>query len=269
MRRKRRLLIGLLIALTAVIISGFVVGRWTKITRLHLPTHGSTTLRIAVLGDFHIGAYGWGATQTRYCLQLAMEQKPDMILLVGDFVSSRSGIDYLAASFKGVHAPLGVYAVLGNHDHWSGAKPITAALQKAGVRVLINEHVIVRRGSESVALVGIDDVWAGKPDWHRAFAGVPKGMPVVLLSHNPDAVLHPVSRRAQLIVAGHTHAGQIWAPPPLRPYLLPRTDYGRRHHYGLRREGNTWVYITSGVLQGRTPPRWFTRPEVALIELPI
>jgi uncharacterized protein len=141
--------------------------------------------------------------------------------------------------------------------------------------VLVNESVVLRAGSARWALVAIDDLWTGAVDWEAAFRGVPAGAPVILVSHNPDAALNGYGQRARLIVAGHTHGGMIG---PLRPALRvvglatghglpPGTRYGRTHLAGLFREPWGWVYVTAGVTHGIFPPRWFMRPEVAILDL--
>jgi len=263
------------IALVAVLVAGFFVGRWTKVTSISVSLGVPTPLRFVVLSDIHVGAKGFGVAQTQRCLKMAMAHQPDAILLLGDFVVGRSGIPYLAKALAGIQAPLGVYAVLGNHDHWADASRIAAILRHLGIHLLVNESVLLRKGKTQVVLVGIDDLWAGRPNWRRAFADVPKGVPTILLSHNPDAALHQMGKRANLILAGHTHGGHIWVPDPLR-YLfrhwlgrkfIPATEFGWRYPHGLRQRGATFVFVTSGVTLGRTPPRWFTRPEVLVVEV--
>jgi predicted MPP superfamily phosphohydrolase len=168
-----------------------------------------------------------------------------------------------------------VFAVLGNHDHWAGSDAVRKALSDTGIRVLMNENVMIRKGRTRLALVGIDDLWTGTADWAAAWRGVPPGTPAVLLSHNPDAALAPEGQRAMLILSGHTHAGKYWVPTFVHRAVsriskrgfISASRYGSAHPYGLVRERWGWIYITSGITRGYFPPRWFTRPEVAVIEL--
>lgn len=269
---------GIAVGLTGLlaVLGGFAVGRWTRVRYVPIAAPVNAPIRLAVLGDFHI-TDEFSLQHARECLQRAMHEKPDAILLVGDYVHTHHGIPYLKRALQGVSAPLGVYAVLGNHDHWAGKDAVIRALQDAGVRVLQDENLTLRKGDTQLTLVGIYDMLFSKPNWARAFRGVPEKPrhPVILLSHNPDAALSPYRDRATLIVAGHTHAGQVWMPTTAhraaqslfgRSYI-PRTKYGTSHPYGLYREGETWVYITSGVTHGRSVPRWYTRPELSIIEL--
>lgn len=274
--RTRRLAPAVGLVGLVLLLGGFVVGRWTRVRYLQVPAPVNEPIRLAVLGDFHITDEA-SLQHARACLQRAQSEQPDAILLVGDYVHTRHDIPYLKQAFQGVRAPLGVYAVLGNHDHWSGADAVIRALQESGVRVLCEENLTLRKGTTKLTLVGIYDLWYRKPDWAKAFWGVPEqpSHPVILLSHNPDAILSPYRRRTTLVVAGHTHAGQIWVPTTAHRAAqrffghsyIPKTKYGTSHPYGLYQEGDTWIYITSGITHGRSVPRWYTRPELSLVEL--
>ncbi|MCX7992641.1 MAG: metallophosphoesterase [Fimbriimonadales bacterium] len=274
--RTRRWMLGVGLTGLLVLFGGFAVGRWTRMRSVAISAPVNEPVRIAVLGDFHITDEA-SMQHARDCLQRAMAENPDIILLVGDYVHTHHGLPYLKRALLGVHAPLGVYAVLGNHDHWSGKDAVIRALGDSGVRVLREENLTVRKGETKLTLVGIYDLWFRKPDWAKAFRGLPEKPrhPVILLSHNPDAVLSPYRNRTTLIVAGHTHAGQVWMPATAHRTMqklfgrsyIPKTKYGTSHPYGLYLEGDTWIYITSGVTHGRSVPRWYTRPELSVIEL--
>jgi predicted MPP superfamily phosphohydrolase len=261
--------------LIVVLLGGLVVGRRSVVNTTTIPLGLPTPLRVAVLADMHISAGEEGRAWGRRAIAVAMREKPDVILLLGDFVAHRNGVPYVGDLVAGVQAPLGVYAVLGNHDHWEDAGTVTAQLEAEGVQVLTNRHVVIRKGDTRLALVGIDDLWAGDPDWQAAYRGAPKGVPILLMSHNPDAAIRPEGQRAALIVSGHTHGGQVRVPFTVRWGMRrivgigwpPGSTYGLAHPYGLIREGPAWVYITSGVVRRFVVPRWFTEAEVAVLEL--
>jgi predicted MPP superfamily phosphohydrolase len=206
--------------------------RWVSV-----PAPVVEPVRIAVLGDFHLVDEA-SLRHARACLQTAMAQQPDMIVLVGDYVHTHHGLPYLRRALQGAHAPLGVYAVLGNHDHWSGKDAVIRALREAGVIVLCEENRTVRKGDTRLTLVGIYDLLCHKPRWERAFHGVPAvpDHPVILLSHNPDAVLSPYRDRTTLIVSGtHTRGAGLGADhcPPrdaaaLRAQLHPQNALRNR-----------------------------------------
>jgi hypothetical protein len=140
-------------------------------------------VRIAVLADIHLSDGGFGVEQARYCLEQARRHHADLIVLVGDFVSTRAGVEALPDALRDAHAPLGVYAVLGNHDHWVDATQVKQRLHQVGIQVLENRNLQLRKGATRLVLVGVDDLWSGRPDWQRAFAGVPAPdrVPVILL----------------------------------------------------------------------------------------
>lgn len=274
-RRKRITLFRAVVALVlAVFVGGFVVGWRFRVREVDIPLGLSEPVRVAVMSDIHLGSRG-SAGMTERAVAEAMRRRPDLVVLVGDFVAGKWGLASIPSALKGLHAPLGVYAVLGNHDHWADGEEVRAQLAAAGVRVLVNDNVILRKGGTRLPLVGIDDLWTGHVDWERAWRGVPRGLPAILLSHNPQAAAYPAGQRASLILSGHTHGGKIrlprWMLPLLRRYAhftpIPHTTYGERHPYGLVREKWGWVYITSGVATGYSPPRWYTRPELAVLEL--
>ncbi|MEJ5251980.1 MAG: metallophosphoesterase [Chthonomonadetes bacterium] len=261
-------------ALLLALLAGFWWGERIEVARIHLPIGTQNMpLRVAVISDIHIGAGGFGMNRWKRTLSLVEREKPDVVLLLGDYVSSHRGIPALKEVLQGVRAPMGVYAVLGNHDHWAGAEQIVRILKEHHVEVLVNRAVPLRRSSGEIWLVGIDDLWSGKPDWQKAFDGVPRGAPVILLSHNPDAMLAPQRERVSLILSGHTHGGHIWLP--LARLLgtlsgrafIPHSEYGLRHPHGLRREGDTWIYVTKGVTVGNRLPRWYNAREVVILEV--
>jgi predicted MPP superfamily phosphohydrolase len=264
----------LLLFFLVVFLAGFWWGERIEVVRIHLPPAATNqSFRFAVLSDIHIGANGHGMSRWKRAMAMVNREQPDAILLLGDYVTSHKGIPALDDALKGIHAPLGVYAVLGNHDHWAGSEAVAEALGRHGIEVLNNRAVCLRKAQDEVWLVGIDDLWSGKPDWQRAFRGGQPGAKVILLSHNPDAALAPQREKASLILSGHTHGGHIWLPlvwllsRAAGFSLIPHTKYGSRYPHGLRREQATWVYVTKGVTAGNRLPRWFNAREVVIVEV--
>ena len=138
----------------------------------------------------------------------------DLIVLGGDLATSRvrDFTDY-AEIYTRLRAPLGVFGVLGNHDHFTDDPPrLAREIVAAGIRLLQNELVVLDRDGARLTLAGIDDLLFGAPDLDAALRGAPRGVPVVLLSHHPDVLFEAAERGVSLVLSGHTHAGQIRVP---------------------------------------------------------
>ena len=221
--------------------------------------------RIALVTDLHHGPAvpaQWLARVAKRVAALA----PDLVALGGDFVShARSdlrGLDEIVAQFR---APDGVVAVLGNHDHWIDPDAVAAAVERGGARLLTNQHVLIRRGAAALAIGGVDDFSHGAVRPDEALAGVPPGVPRVLLSHNPDLIEYlPAGLRLDVMLSGHTHNGQAHLPF-IGPLTAP-TQFGRRYLHGLKRVGQTWLYVSAGIGSAWVP-RWGNPPEVPMIRL--
>ncbi|HEY3397428.1 MAG TPA: metallophosphoesterase [Armatimonadota bacterium] len=244
------------------------------VTLPHLPA-AEEGLRVAVIADFH-GGFPWRRVNAVAPLVAQVNAlRPDLILLLGDMVHwSESGPEFVPA-LAGLRAPRGVYACLGNHEHrrgwWDQAGnepgPLSSAgwaqlYAAAGITLLNNAARPV--GGAGLWLVGVDDPRTGRQDLGAALRGVPPGACCLLLAHSPDIVDDPLAPRADLIVAGHTHGGQVRLPGiPVRwgPYRHPE-----RRAAGLDRENGTQMYVTRGVGEG-LPVRFRCPREITLLTL--
>jgi predicted MPP superfamily phosphohydrolase len=223
-------------------------------------------LRIVQLADLHLGPWV-PLDYLNRALALANRQSPDLIVLTGDYIQYRARyISPVYTAMARLHAPLGVYGVLGNHDQWEDADLVFTRreMKRAGIVDLTNRGVLVRREGGALWLAGVADLWTGHPDLRQALAQVPPGTPVILLSHNPDFIEEQHDPRVSLMLAGHTHGGQVLLPL-LGPIYVP-SKYGAKYAAGLVRQGPTQVYITRGV--GMIfPLRFRCRPEVTVLTL--
>jgi predicted MPP superfamily phosphohydrolase len=217
--------------------------------------------KIAQLTDLHLGVPLTHGAMRRAVAAVEAEQ-PDLIALTGDYVSFSRHLPLLREALQSLSAPYGLYAIFGNHDHWTHPEVIAQLLRDLGIHLLVNEHRTVRAGDEVLVIAGVDDLWDGHPDLEAALAGVPAGAPVILLAHAPDyadtAALGPVAVQ----LAGHTHAGHIRLPG-LGPLFLPR--HGVRYDRGLHRVGQMWLYVCHGL--GGWPIRIGSRAEVTVFTL--
>ena len=221
--------------------------------------------RITQITDVHHSRIV-GLEEVQRVTQLAQQTRPDLIALTGDYTTSyRRYIEPCAEALGGLRAPEGVWAVLGNHDHYTDPELTTRALERNHVAVLNNANTTIRRGADVLQLAGIDDwSWAGA-DWSRALNGLDQKNPTVLLSHQPIVLDLPQAQEVSLILSGHTHGGQITLPllgPPAR-FATKDLKYAR----GLFRRGETQLYVSSGTGVIGLPVRLGVRPEIAVLRL--
>jgi hypothetical protein len=198
--------------------------------------------------------------------QLAEQTRPDLIVLTGDYTTSyRRYIEPCAEALGQLRAPEGVWAVLGNHDHYTDPELTTRALERNHIAVLNNGNTTIRRGADVLQLAGIDDwSWAGA-DWSRALNGLNQKNPTVLLSHQPIVLDLPQAQEVSLILSGHTHGGQITLPLLGPPARFATKDL--KYAHGLFRRGQTQLYVSSGTGVIGLPVRLGVRPEIAVLRL--
>lgn len=221
--------------------------------------------RITQLTDVHHSRI-LGINEVRRVVSLAQQTNPDMFVLTGDYSTSyRRYIEPCAEALSALHAPEGVWAVLGNHDHYTDPELTTRALERRRIAVLNNAHTTIRRGPDSIQLSGIDDWTWNAVDWARAFSGLDHKTPTILLSHQPSVLDLEQTRKVSLIVSGHTHGGQLnfpWIGAPAR-FATKDLKYAR----GLFRSGDTQLYVSSGTGVIGLPVRFGVRPEIAVLRL--
>jgi len=217
-------------------------------------------VRLLLITDLHTGPFlapGALALTFRRLLRLA----PDLILLGGDVATTRvEDLERFGRAFRILTAPLGVYGVLGNHDHYTGDPGAVARfLEASGVRMLVNRSVSIGRGGAVLHLAGIDDLNSGAPDLEAALAGPPH----LLLSHNPDVFFVAALRGVPLVLAGHTHGGQVRIPglPVLVRMSRFHLDEG---HYATR---DSQLVVSRGLGVSGIPLRVACPPEAVLLTL--
>jgi predicted MPP superfamily phosphohydrolase len=235
--------------------------------RVRLPTTGagSRSFRIAYASDFHAGPTTSREVLDRACDALAAA-RPDLLLLGGDFVGTEAApIRDLAPRLGQIPAPLGRYAVLGNHDWWTDPGLIVCSLEAAGVEMLTNRNVRLPAPYGGLVLCGLDDPWAGMPDARAAFEGA-AGLRIVLM-HQPSNLLDIGEERFAIALCGHTHGGQIALPGGF-PVVVPHGPLSRRYSRGrFELDGGRVLLVSVGVGCSVLPFRLFADPEVLICDV--
>jgi predicted MPP superfamily phosphohydrolase len=223
-------------------------------------------LRVAVVSDLHAGGPHVGEERVEHVVARVNREQPDLVALLGDYVDRNVRLgeevapEAVAERLGDLRAPLGVFAVLGNHDWVSGGERMRRSLRECGIEVLENDAVSAQRGGEVLWIVGLADLRERHPDTDTPFALVPDGAPLLVLSHDPDLFPH-IPARAALTLAGHTHGGQVNIP------LVRRLIIPSRYVAGVVEEDGKRMFITRGVGEVNLPLRLGAPPEVAILTL--
>lgn len=267
-------------ALAVVVLGGGIWGFWLEPASLRNEDHALTLAgwparcdgtRVAVLADLHVGAPHIGLERLAEIIALTRAASPDLILLAGDYViQGVIGGSFVppeqTAKLLGtlVDAPMGVHAVLGNHDWWFDGPRVIAALETAGISVLEDTSTRVDVNGCRFWLAGVSDYWERAHDVDAALRNVPSDAPTLLFTHNPD-IFPAVPQRVILTIAGHTHGGQVFIPGVGRP-IVP-SEFGERYAVGTIAEDGHQLFVSSGIGTSILPVRFLVPPEVSVLEL--
>ena len=238
-------------------------------------------LKFVMISDIHAGSNGGSAENIRRVVEASNAQDADVVVLLGDYVSQggatepfRMPMNEIADNLAGLRARYGVFAVLGNHDGRYGDENIAKELTRVGYQVLQNDIAVIRKDGVPLRLLGLKDhlqldSWQSFDLMIRsAVAKHPKEGQIVVLEHSPDIlyVLNYWKHLApdlKLMLAGHTHGGQVWLPVVGAP-IVPST-VGQRYAKGHVEEEGVHMYVTSGVGTSILPFRFLVPPEIAVV----
>ncbi|HYW31270.1 MAG TPA: metallophosphoesterase [Gemmatimonas sp.] len=241
-----------------------VLLRQTEIRSAH-SLGDATALRIGFASDFHAGPLTPSRLIDQAIGALAAAN-PDIVLLGGDFVSFRvEYVDRVCARLASLAPPLGVFAVLGNHDLWTNASTVAAALERAGVHMLTNRAVRLPAPWNGVELLGLDDHQSGDPQLPADMTS--DSCARVVLMHAPSGMLDLGDTPFVLALAGHTHGGQL-ATSSGKPIVLPAGALSRTYHrgcYDIPQHGT--LLVSCGVGMSGLPFRWNVPAETHMVTL--
>jgi uncharacterized protein len=243
-------------------------------------------MKIVMVGDVHGGSNAVDQAKLRKIVELVNDQNADLVVLLGDYVSVsfarrftgsdaiKMPVDDVARGLAGMKAKYGVFAVLGNHDGWYNDQSVAAAIGRDGYRVLQNEVAVIDNGGHHLRLLGFKDHLKLNKPWVETSADARGWLQstgdgdIIALQHSPDILPIitgdlSISPDLKLILAAHTHGGQVWLPIIGRP-IIP-SMFGQRYAYGHVRENDVDMFITSGIGTSILPFRFMVPPEIMVL----
>lgn len=227
-------------------------------------------LRVALVSDLHAGAPHVDERRVATVVAAVNRAKPDLVALLGDYIDPEvafGGVvapEAVATRLAGLEAPLGLFAVLGNHDWLNDGERVRRALREERIEVLENDSASVTLAGQVLWIVGLADATERRPDVVEPFGLVPPGAPLIVLSHDPD-MFPLLPDRPLLTLAGHTHGAQVNLPL-VREKVTPSV-FGDRYAGGLSRLGERVMYVSRGIGTSRLPMRFRAAPEVVVLSV--
>jgi predicted MPP superfamily phosphohydrolase len=244
--------------------------------------------RIVAIGDIHGGSNGVDGAKIRRVVETANAQNPDLIVLLGDYISQRGynaplgeqelkmPLETIIQSLAGLSAKYGIIVVMGNHDDWYGSGAVAAGFRSLGYTVLDDQIATINTGTANLRVLGLRDQlhvqnWQKYSDRLKQVisSGTGDGG-IVALEHSPDVLPIitgdlSVSPDLKLMLAAHTHGGQVWLPVLGTP-IVP-SSYGQKYSFGHVRENGVDMFVTSGVGESILPFRFMMPPEIAVLTI--
>lgn len=225
-------------------------------------------MKLIQFSDVHLGM-GKEASDLAKLADIIMAEKPDMICFTGDMVDDdptplRAGVNAL----KQMSAPLGKFAVLGNHDYLDDVLAVSTMMEQGEFRMLTNENAQIKQSDGTLAVIGLDDQLLGKPNVNKATADIPDDACRILLMHEPDyADKIPINFGFHVQLSGHSHGGQIRLPW-FGAVITPRGS--RKYIMGWYQAGpqrQLPLYVNRGIGTSQVPIRFLCRPELTIFTL--
>lgn len=255
------------------VVRGRIEAGKLHMTEVEVPVHNLPDaldgFEIIHLSDVHWTGYG---PYEQTLLRALRHLSAPVVALTGDYLDGPGGAQALIPMLMEIGRDRVTLAVLGNNDYGRAVntEALVRDLTRAGARVLVNDAHVVHYRGQKVRFVGVDDPHTGRADVAKAFAALPPPQgnerePVIVLAHSPDVFPQLKQAGADLVLAGHTHGGQICLPGGYP--IVTNTRIGRRFARGLITEGQTAMFVSRGVGTSGVRMRLFCPPEVAVVRL--
>ena len=238
-------------------------------------------LRIVALSDIHAGSHAVDEVKLQQVVETVNTLDADLVVMLGDFVSTardRKSVfmapEVIGENLRGMKAKYGVLAVLGNHDGWHGDENVREALNSIGYRVLENQLISLDKDGARLRILGLKDHMK-LDSWftfdnttRRAVRDHGGSGQILVLEHSPD-IFHVLNYHKtlgddfKLMLAGHTHGGQLWFPIVGAPFVP--SSFGQKYNAGHIREDGKDMFVTTGIGTSLLPLRFMMPPEIAVI----
>ena len=241
----------------------------TNFTYLHpLIPESFHNIRIVQFSDTHIG-FQYGLSDLEKTVETIQSLNPDIICFTGDLMDNPNlyqETEDIKTILSKLEAPLGKYAVFGNHDHGGyGTEIYKEIMSNSGFSLLVNESNLITQGDGSqIVISGVDDAMLGKPNLDTSLPKQADNLFTILMSHAPDYADYARQYPVQLQLSGHSHGGQIQIPI-LGAVVTP--PFAEKYREGAYTTGNLALYVNRGLGTTRIPYRLFSRPEITVIDL--
>jgi uncharacterized protein len=243
--------------------------------------------KIVAIGDIHGGSNAVDEAKLRKIVELTNEQNADLVVLLGDYVSQASSRLYgehalkmplktIAENLAGIKARYGVTVVTGNHDDWYGHDEVSNAFRAVRYTVLDDQIYTIDVGGHKLRILGLMDQlhvgnWSAYSGYLKEVIKTDAGTgPIIVLEHSPDDL--PIisgdlliSPDLKLMLAAHTHGGQVWLPLIGSP-IVP-SSYGQKYAYGHVQENGVDMFVTTGIGTSILPFRFMVPPEIAVLTI--
>jgi len=266
---KKLVLTAIVVLLTMMGLYGIIEPFWIE-QKVYVVNHPDIpesfdNVRIVFLTDIHHGRF-FSRSRVRKVVDLANKLNAQMILLGGDYVEGSP--DYIEGCFEelgNLSTELGVYGVLGNHDHWQGARKTREAMAKHGILSIDNNAFWIQKNGQRIRIGGVGDHCE---DVQRLGITTDKTLEsdfVLLVSHSPDYAMDITGDKVDLLLSGHTHGGQITLFGLYAPKVPSR--YGQKFRTGKKMVNSIWVIVSNGIGAVMLPIRFFARPQMVIIQL--
>ncbi len=244
------------------VIYGFLIEpNLITVKKIKLQSDDIKNLKIVFVSDFHFSKFA--CLRLKRTVKNINKQNPDIVISGGDYVIMHNAdlsmnMEKIASDLSKIKSKYGFYSVLGNHDYYKDGNYIKSALKKYGIKILENSNYKIERKEGDLYIAGISDMQTTRYDLNKALNGT--DLPVILVSHSPD-IAKTAKNRVNLILAGHTHGGQVRIP--FYGAVIVPSKYGKKYESGFV---DNIIYITKGIGTSILHLRFNCFPEIVVIE---